>query len=117
MKWKDNKHLFSSYTEFRKEYRKQHYQVNRVEQDAKNLNRARDVKRKLVEYMGSKCAHCGESYPDVVYDFHHLDPTTKEISANLRHRSFNSALKEVKKCIMLCSNCHRIEHARLNGRL
>lgn len=115
MDWKTDKHLYKDYKEFRKEYRKQHYQENKQAQNAKSLFRLREIKRKLVEYMGGKCAHCEKSFPDAVYDFHHLDPSSKEITYNLRHRSYESALKEVKKCIMLCSNCHRIEHARLDG--
>lgn len=117
MKWEIDKHLYKDYKEFRKEYRKWHYQENKEAQNAKGLHRLREVKRKLVEFMGGECAHCKNKFPDVAFDFHHLDPTTKEISYNLRHRSFESALKEVKKCIMLCSNCHRIEHARLDGRI
>ena len=117
MKWIDNKHLYETYKEFRKAYRKQHYQNNKDKTNAKGLLYLRNAKRKLVEYMGDKCSHCGNSYPDVVYDFHHLDPKTKEISTNLRSRSFENAVKELQKCIMLCSNCHRIEHAKLNNNL
>lgn len=117
MKWETHKHLYKDYKEFRKAYRQKHYQDNKEHCDSKNLERAREVKRKLVEYMGGKCQHCNGIFHDVVYDFHHIDPETKEVSANLRHRSYESALKEVNKCIMLCSNCHRTEHARLDGRL
>ena len=117
MKWETDKHLYKDYKEFRKAYRKEHYQLNKQDQNAKGLFRIREIKRKLVEFMGGICAHCKNKFPDVAFDFHHLDPSTKEISNNLRHRSYESALKEVKKCIMLCSNCHRIEHAKQDGRL
>jgi hypothetical protein len=115
MNWKDSKHLYDTYKDFRKEYRKQHYQENKADQNAKCLKRLRNIKSRLVEYMGGVCKHCGNKYPDVVFDFHHLDPSNKEVTTNLRNRSYESALKEVKKCIMLCSNCHRIEHARQDG--
>jgi predicted HNH restriction endonuclease len=116
MKWETDKHLYKDYKEFRKAYRKQYYQENKEDCNAKGLARLREIKSKLVEYKGNKCAHCNNSYPDVAYDFHHLDPSTKEVWTNLRNRSYKSALKEVDKCILLCSNCHRIEHARLDGR-
>ena len=45
----------------------------------------------------------------VLYDFHHLDPSTKEfgIGSATTTRSRQAYFEEAKKCIMLCSNCHR----------
>ena len=65
--------------------------------------------------LGAKCGKCGESDP-ICLDFHHIDPSKKE--HNIGHLYSNSAskelvLREVSKCIVLCSNCHRKEHARL----
>ena len=77
--------------------------------------RRRQVKMKAVEYMGGKCAHCGERHPSCVYDFHHTDPTQKDfgISTKGHCRSWDSIVSELDKCVMLCANCHRIEHDRL----
>jgi hypothetical protein len=115
MKWETSKHLYPNYKAFRKAYRAWHYQQNKSKNNSNVLAKIREVKRRLVEYCGNKCAHCGNSYPDCVYDFHHIDPSSKEIGHNLRHRSYEKALIEVQKCLMLCSNCHRIEHYRLKG--
>tara|TARA_R100000365_G_C2699200_1_gene38316 strand:+ start:87 stop:542 length:456 start_codon:yes stop_codon:yes gene_type:complete len=67
---------------------------------------------------GSGCAHCGNHFKNnpQVLDFHHIDPKTKNVSHFWRtsYSQFNKILKEIKKCIVLCANCHRIEH---NGSL
>ena len=62
-------------------------------------------------YKGSKCMDCDASYPKepyVIFDFHHLDPSKKDFQWNkLRLRSDSSIKKELEKCDLLCSNCHR----------
>jgi predicted HNH restriction endonuclease len=52
------------------------------------------------------------------FDFHHPDPTIKEYGgvAGLMSWSNTTKLKqEVAKCILLCKNCHAIEHERLRN--
>ena len=64
-----------------------------------------------------KCAHCSESRP-MCLDFHHLDGSVKEynISTMLaKHHPKDRILAEIAKCIVLCRNCHAIEHWE-NGR-
>jgi hypothetical protein len=64
----------------------------------------------------SKCALCGET--DIAcLDFHHADPTAKvlAISAMLDDYSVANIKKEIEKCIVLCSNCHRRWHKEKNG--
>ena len=70
----------------------------------------------LFQYkLGIWCAHCGENDYRCL-DFHHIDPSTKSFSiGNQEARSFQSILKEIQKCIVLCSNCHRKEHERINN--
>jgi transposase len=66
------------------------------------------------------CQECGEKHPATL-DLHHVDPTTKH--ERLQHRvsslgkhmgarwtsmSFSDIAAELEKCIVLCSNCHRI---------
>lgn len=67
-----------------------------------------DYKKKL------SCAHCGyDTYP-LILQFHHLRDKDKEINRCNSKRSF---LREVKKCIPLCPNCHSILHMKERGLL
>lgn len=70
---------------------------------------------KKIEYVSKKgwiCHDCGlkDAHP-VEYDFHHLDPTKKEgVFTKIRLWSKERADKEIDKCILLCSGCHRKRH-------
>ena len=58
------------------------------------------------------CAKCGEKRPYCL-DFHHIDPKTKSftIARVIANRSgIESILDEIKKCVILCANCHREFH-------
>jgi hypothetical protein len=61
----------------------------------------------------SKCVTCPEKDP-IVLEFHHRDPKTKsDAVSSLVHRgaSWVIVLKEINKCDVLCSNCHKKVHA------
>jgi len=72
----------------------------------------RDVrKQKLVDHFGDKCDDCGGTFPVCCYDFHHINPSTKEFEIAPRmNAAWDTILTEAKKCVMICSNCHRIRH-------
>jgi hypothetical protein len=56
------------------------------------------------------CIKCGFNHPAAL-DFHHRDPSEKEFGiSSYRQRNKEFILKEIEKCDVLCSNCHRIEH-------
>lgn len=60
-----------------------------------------------------KCKHCGEDDP-IVLDLHHVDPAGKDAGpSQLLGGSLEVLREEIRKCIVLCSNCHRREHHRL----
>jgi len=65
------------------------------------------------EYKRSGCVVCGYNKCSQALDLHHIDPSTKEDSiANLVCGSGIKKLEEeLKKCIILCANCHREHHA------
>lgn len=76
-------------------------------------NRKQEFKQKILEFFGGKCAHCGlVAIPDV-YDVHHINPDEKEfqIGTNMGI-SWVRMESELKKCILLCANCHRKIHAK-----
>jgi hypothetical protein len=84
----------------------------KAENHRMNVMMRRDKhKQQLVEYFNNKCYDCQNSFPVCCYDFHHIDPSLKsfEIAPRL-DGNINTIMEEVKKCIMLCSNCHRIRH-------
>lgn len=61
--------------------------------------------------LGGKCQNCGGVFPHFCYDFHHVDPAKKEIGmTDLQDKRWERVLAEVKKCRLLCANCHRIAH-------
>lgn len=76
----------------------------------------RNKKRLAIKYLGGKCHDCKRKFPWYVYDLHHKNPATK--SKRIIARATNSLLmlrwetlvRELKLCVLLCSNCHRIRH-------
>ncbi len=67
---------------------------------------------KIVEIKSSTgCLICSEREPCCL-EFHHLDPNEKEFEvAKNPSRSWENIESEMKKCIVVCSNCHRKIHA------
>ncbi len=62
------------------------------------------------------CEKCSVTGPEGFLDFHHLDSSTKEFTIGefpktLSTETFiNKVIPEMQKCILLCPNCHRLEH-------
>ncbi|AGR47851.1 putative HNH endonuclease [Sinorhizobium phage phiM7] len=68
----------------------------------------------MVQAMGGKCQICSYDKSNNVLEFHHLDPSQKDFSfgkARASPVSWSTTVNELKKCILLCSNCHREVHA------
>lgn len=72
------------------------------------------IKNYIIEAFGNKCQCCNNEFDNCCYDLHHLDPNRKEFT--ISHIQYNGAktwLKirdEVKKCSLVCANCHRLIH-------
>lgn len=76
--------------------------------------RSIEIKQKAIDYLGGKCQDCGLIDIPCVYDFHHLDPSEKELAFGSRGgKSFETLKKELDKCVLLCANCHRKRHNTL----
>ena len=72
----------------------------------------KEKKTKAVDFKGGKCQTCGYHKSVAALEFHHLDPTQKDPQYRMGW-SWERLQKELDKCILLCSNCHREEHERL----
>ena len=69
------------------------------------------IKLALISAFGGKCLHCGNVYPAAAFDFHHLGNKEHSISRLINDGPVKQICLEVSKCVLLCANCHRIEHA------
>lgn len=59
----------------------------------------------------SKCCKCGYCKNYAALEFHHLNPNEKDfVWAKLRELTWFKITEELKKCVLLCANCHREEH-------
>lgn len=73
-----------------------------------NKLRARQIKIKAVELLGGKCQKCYGVFHPASFDFHHRDPETKCFSiSEFGFSSWKKLEPELKKCDLLCANCHR----------
>lgn len=100
-----------------KNYRKEHYERNRE----KYILKAKNNRQKLVDDFQDfkktlKCNRCSENRWWVL-EFHHTNPNEKEgeISLLVRKGSKEKLFKEIKKCEVLCCNCHRNLHYEGNA--
>ena len=62
---------------------------------------------------GGKCEKCGYDKYLGALDFHHINPEEKEMTIGDRNFKLKECIEETKKCILICSNCHRELHAGL----
>jgi hypothetical protein len=93
-------------------YVKNHYENNKEEY---TKSRFKFSKWFLDYKLTLKCERCGFDHPATL-DFHHKDPKTKEFGItipNISGKSKEDVFNEMKKCEVLCSNCHRIEHSKI----
>ena len=95
-----------------KEYSKKYYEANKKVIIKKGLVRKKALRVLWANFKATlSCQHCGETHP-ATFDFHHIkkDPTNKKVFELLRNQDYNGAREEIKKCILLCANCHRKHH-------
>ncbi len=69
------------------------------------------TKQAAIELLGGKCSCCGWSGHQAGFDFHHPDQNKEFAVGDVANKAWEFVLKEVSKCELLCSNCHRIEHS------
>jgi hypothetical protein len=59
------------------------------------------------------CRKCGEREP-VALDYHHIEPKLKDMPVSRMVCFSHKRLKaEIRKCVVICSNCHRKLYAGL----
>ena len=74
------------------------------------------MKLQGIDYLGGKCQHCGYNKYYGALQFHHIDPSTKDVENFSKWKNFENLKKELDKCMLLCANCHVEEHTRKDDR-
>lgn len=81
------------------------------------IKKQREKRRQCQEWLRQykeKCEICGESHPACL-DFHHIGDKEDGIASMMHKKNITEELKrkilkEIAKCEVLCSNCHRKVH-------
>lgn len=65
---------------------------------------------KAARLLGGRCLDCGES-DVVVFDFHHKHGGGKDFDVSrIKTARWSLIEREVRRCVLLCSNCHAVRH-------
>lgn len=78
------------------------------------IERQRALKERAVIYKGGKCQQCGYNKCNSALEFHHVNPSEKDFQiSKLKLTSWCLKIeRELDKCTLLCSNCHKEEHSK-----
>jgi len=75
--------------------------VTRTERNKAIIAAAKDV----------PCADCGNRFPKVCMDFHHVK-FPKRFTIGWRRCTPRALVAEIAKCVVICACCHRLRHER-----
>ena len=81
----------------------------------RNRGSRKGVTRKyfIIQELGGCCIKCGYNKNLAALTFHHMPGNKKLFKLNVRNmsrKSYAEITKEVKKCQLLCANCHTELH-------
>ncbi len=99
-----------------------HEYMKERNQDPSRIKRRRESMRKKIQWWNDyksnlACSECGSKFHPAAMEFHHVkrDGTKKRIRDMVIRNSQREALfEELKKCIPVCANCHRVIHYKRN---
>lgn len=110
------------YRAHRKTYHKQHYEkygdAYRKRARERKIKARQEYRTNMLNYLRDKrCVICGEPDP-VVLEMDHIEPKDKQFSISQAVKfgySWGEIAKELKKCRVLCANCHKRHTAKQFG--
>lgn len=102
-----------SYNSHKQQRIKQAFEYNQSHKQEHQLQQKKTRKKQQESWKEwkdtLKCEQCGENHPQCL-EFHHVDPSQKDFMISKIRFSSQKLKKELEKCIVLCSNCHRKLH-------
>ncbi len=71
-------------------------------------NFRKNKKLKVLALAGGKCCICGYNKCARSLSFHHMNPSQKKFGLSTigLGKGITVVLEEIKKCILVCANCH-----------
>ena len=95
-----------------REAMKDHYRDNKDQYIKKN----KEAKHRKTEFLiklreETPCNDCGNKFPYYVMEFDHLKHKKEDVTT-LVGSSWKKLLTEIKKCDLVCANCHRVRTHR-----
>ena len=72
-----------------------------------------NLKIRALRLFGNSCNICGYTKCKEALEFHHLNPEEKDFSLSSVYKnpvSWYKIVQELRKCILVCANCHREVH-------
>ena len=100
----------------RKAASRRHYIQNKADYLQRNKDYRKDINLFVRNLKESKsCLDCNKYYPYYVMDFDHLQHKDFNINYLMSTGRIGALKKEIEKCELVCSNCHRERsHKRLS---
>lgn len=88
-------------------YKKAHSRQIRIREKMRRIL----YKEVSIKLLGGCCNLCGYNKCIAALEFHHKDPMMKDATVkNIISGSWEKIQEEIKKCVLLCANCHRENH-------
>jgi hypothetical protein len=110
---KDDNNFYKQKRKIKENYIDNVCKICRQKESKDNRNQTKE----WLNDLRKPCIVCNESRSHLI-DFHHLDPSKKDINVS-KYSSSGGAkfetkkiklIEEINKCVCLCSNCHRDFH-------
>lgn len=119
---KDNPEARKAYTrKWYLENRDRHRERGRMYRETNHETRRKIERRSMTarrdnnytelrKIFGSNCLDCEREYPMPIYDYHHLDPKTKNGILRICLWTWPRVETYIQGCVQLCPTCHRLRH-------
>lgn len=92
-------------------YRKSHYEKNREKYIIKAYKWRLEFQKWWKDYkLQFSCSLCDEKHPSCIEFHHYKKNKDNDVSFLIKFGNKKRVLKEIEKCIPLCSNCHKKLH-------
>jgi hypothetical protein len=95
-----------------KEKNKAYYLANRDKKIEYQMERYNELLGIYTRWKKTLTCSCCSENDAVCLEFHHVNPAEKEIKISTAiGRGAKTVVNELKKCVVVCANCHKKIHA------